>query len=56
MRALSKAMFFETNPIPAKTALALMGKIKEEVRLPLTAMSPAARQKLQDVLRIYKLI
>ncbi len=56
LRTLSKAMFFETNPIPAKTALAMMGRIKEEVRLPLTAMSPANRQKLQDVLRIYKII
>ncbi|MBW2126668.1 MAG: 4-hydroxy-tetrahydrodipicolinate synthase [Deltaproteobacteria bacterium] len=38
---LCKAMFFETNPIPVKTSLALMGKIKEEMRLPLCSMSPA---------------
>lgn len=56
MRELSKAMFIETNPIPAKTALAMMNKILDEVRLPLTPMAPANRQKLQNVLRAYNLI
>jgi 4-hydroxy-tetrahydrodipicolinate synthase len=56
MRELSKAMFVETNPVPVKTALAMMGKIKEELRLPLTEMSAANREKLTNVLRINKLI
>jgi 4-hydroxy-tetrahydrodipicolinate synthase len=44
-------MFIETNPIPAKTALAMMGKIKEEFRLPLCEMSPANRDKLKSILK-----
>ncbi|MCD6320096.1 MAG: 4-hydroxy-tetrahydrodipicolinate synthase, partial [Candidatus Desulfofervidaceae bacterium] len=36
---LAQAMFLETNPIPVKTALGLMGKIKPELRLPLAPMS-----------------
>ncbi|MBI5637423.1 MAG: 4-hydroxy-tetrahydrodipicolinate synthase [Nitrospinae bacterium] len=56
MREMSKAMFLETNPVPAKTALAMMGKIKEGVRLPLVGMAPATRQKLEAVLKSYKLI
>jgi 4-hydroxy-tetrahydrodipicolinate synthase len=40
-------MFIETNPIPAKTALAMMGKIKEEFRLASCEMSTANRDKLK---------
>ena len=32
---LNTALFIETNPIPLKTVLAEMGKIKEDVRMPL---------------------
>jgi len=53
---LCKAMFFETNPIPVKTSLALMGKIKEEMRLPLCSMSPANLERLKKVLGEYGLI
>lgn len=53
---LNAAMFIETNPIPVKTALALMGKVKEEFRLPLCEMSGPNKDKLKDVLRSYKLI
>ncbi len=53
---LCQAMFFETNPVPAKTAAALMGMIGDEMRLPLTPMSPANLQKLKDVLKRYELI
>jgi 4-hydroxy-tetrahydrodipicolinate synthase len=56
MRELSKAMFIETNPVPAKTALAMMGKIGDEVRLPLSPMSQANKERLAGVLRSYKLI
>lgn len=56
LEPLNAAMFIETNPIPAKTALAMMGKIQEEFRLPLCEMSPANKEKLQKVLREYKLI
>ncbi len=37
--SLHRAMFVETNPIPVKTALALMGKVGEEMRLPLWPLS-----------------
>lgn len=53
---LTKAMFYETNPIPVKTALAMMRKIKEELRLPLCPMAPANREKLQNALKSYGLI
>jgi 4-hydroxy-tetrahydrodipicolinate synthase len=56
LEPLNAAMFFETNPIPVKTALAMMGKIKEEFRLPLCAMAPANRDKLKKVLKGMKLI
>lgn len=53
---LNAAMFIETNPIPAKTALAMMGRIQEEFRLPLCEMSPENREKLRKVLSDLKLI
>lgn len=51
LEPLNTAMFIETNPIPVKTALVLMGKIREEFKLPLCEMSRANREKLQDVLK-----
>lgn len=48
--ALSKVLFIETNPIPVKTALAMMKKIREEFRLPLCPMSKENREKLRQVL------
>ena len=53
---LAAAMFFETNPIPVKTALAMMGRIDPELRLPLVPMSDGARAKLEDSLRSYGLL
>ena len=50
---LCKAMFYETNPIPVKTALALMGKIDGEMRLPLSPMAPANVEKLRRDLQEY---
>ena len=57
MLPLMKAMFIETNPVPAKTTLELMGKIKSSTpRLPLTKMSEANTAKLKTVLSDYGLI
>lgn len=56
LEPLHGAMFFETNPIPVKTALALMGKIQEEFRLPLCEMAEANRDKLKNTLKQYNLI
>ena len=47
---LSKALFIETNPGPVKAALAMMGLIKEEYRLPLVKMEKKNRRKLKGVL------
>lgn len=55
-RELTNAMFFETNPIPVKTALAAMGRIKGELRLPLCAMSQMCKEKLQLVLKRMDLV
>jgi len=54
--ALHDAMFIETNPIPVKTALGLMGKITPEMRLPLTAMAQDNLGKLKKVMTDYKLL
>ena len=51
-----KALFIETNPIPAKTALSLMGLIEANLRLPLYKMSEENLKKLKAVLKAYKLI
>ncbi|RMH04844.1 MAG: 4-hydroxy-tetrahydrodipicolinate synthase [Nitrospirae bacterium] len=53
---LFSALFYETNPIPVKTALAMMNKIDGEVRLPLTPMAPDTRERLRKVLTAYGLI
>lgn len=51
------ALFIETNPVPAKQALYLMGKIESpEVRLPLASMQEENVEKLKAVLAQYKLI
>lgn len=53
---LCQAMFYETNPVPAKTSLALMGKIREEIRPPLAPMADVNLEKLKVVLSNYGLI
>ncbi|MGW8272578.1 MAG: 4-hydroxy-tetrahydrodipicolinate synthase [Thermodesulfovibrionales bacterium] len=56
LEPLNKAMFIETNPVPVKTALALMGKVEEEFRLPLCEMAASNRERLKDVLKSYRLL
>ncbi|WP_457570900.1 4-hydroxy-tetrahydrodipicolinate synthase [Desulfovulcanus sp.] len=56
MAPLSRAMFLETNPIPVKTALSLMGKIKLELRLPLVPMLSSNEEKLRNILEKKQLI
>lgn len=53
---INVAMFLETNPIPVKTALALMGMISPEMRLPLAPMSESNLKRLKETLIKYKLI
>ena len=47
---LFKDMFVETNPIPVKAALAMMGQIEEEYRLPLVPISAKNRETLRTTL------
>lgn len=56
LEPLNSAMFIETNPIPVKTALSMMGKIREEFRLPLCEMSAANKEKLRKTLAEYGLV
>jgi 4-hydroxy-tetrahydrodipicolinate synthase len=53
---LCQAMFYETNPIPVKTALALMGKVQGELRLPMCPMAPANLEKLKKALKDYGIL
>jgi 4-hydroxy-tetrahydrodipicolinate synthase len=48
---LFKDLFIETNPGPIKAALAMLGLVEEEYRLPMVAMSPKNRAALQTTLR-----
>lgn len=47
---LFDAMFIDTNPIPVKAALAMMGRIEEIYRLPLCEMSAADKETLRKVM------
>jgi 4-hydroxy-tetrahydrodipicolinate synthase len=53
---LSNSMFLETNPIPVKAALAMMGRCSDELRLPLTTMSEAPKAQLRQALVQFGLI
>jgi 4-hydroxy-tetrahydrodipicolinate synthase len=56
MLNLMNLNFIESNPIPVKTSLALMGKIEEVFRLPLVKMSEKNRMLLIQELKKLKLI
>jgi 4-hydroxy-tetrahydrodipicolinate synthase len=56
MSTLMETLFIEVNPVPVKAALALMGKIKYEYRLPLCKMAEANFEKLKKVMVSYALI
>ena len=53
---LTKALFLETNPIPIKTAMGMLGMIEPELRLPLCEMSEANRERLRQALQAYGLL
>ena len=48
---LLKDLFIETNPVPVKAALAMLGQIQEEYRLPLVPLSAQNRAKLRKTLQ-----
>jgi 4-hydroxy-tetrahydrodipicolinate synthase len=53
---ISNAMFIESNPVPVKTAVSLMGKCSSEVRLPLSPLMEANKAKLVTIMKEYGLI
>jgi 4-hydroxy-tetrahydrodipicolinate synthase len=53
---LIRAVFIETNPIPIKTALSLMGKCRGDLRLPLTPMSEGNLKKLRQAMADFGLV
>jgi len=53
---LIRSLFIETNPIPVKTALALMGKCSGELRLPMTPMAEGNSQRLKVALGDFGLL
>ncbi|MDQ7843871.1 MAG: 4-hydroxy-tetrahydrodipicolinate synthase [Armatimonadota bacterium] len=53
---MNEALFVETNPVPVKTALGLMGKIDPEVRPPLAPMSAENTARLRQVMAAYGLV
>jgi 4-hydroxy-tetrahydrodipicolinate synthase len=53
---ISNAMFIETNPVPVKTGVSLMGWCRDEVRLPLAPLAEANRAKLTAIMKEYGLI
>jgi len=48
---LFKDLFIETNPVPVKAALAMLGQIEEEYRLPLVLMNPKHRETLRATMK-----
>ncbi len=53
---LIKAMFLETNPIPVKTALGILGMCEPSLRLPMCEMLPENHEKLKKALKDYGLL
>ena len=51
MQPLNRAMFLETNPMPVKTSLSLMGKMGLEFRLPMVELEPDSLTTLKGVLQ-----
>ena len=53
---LFKDLFIETNPVPVKAALAMMGQMEEEYRLPLVPMSAKNREVLRATMKAVGLL
>ncbi len=53
---LINALFCEVNPVPVKTAMALLGKTGEEMRLPLCEMDTSNRERLINAMKLYGLL
>ncbi len=53
---LVRALFSESNPIPVKAALAMMGLMGDEIRTPLSIMEEKSREKLRGILEELELL
>jgi len=51
LHPLHCAMFFETNPIPAKWGVHLLGKCSDEIRLPMTPLDQKYRPELEKIMK-----
>ncbi|MDP7557332.1 MAG: 4-hydroxy-tetrahydrodipicolinate synthase [Nitrospinaceae bacterium] len=51
MREINDVLFIDTNPVPVKAALHLMGKIEKEVRTPLVTLSSSHLESVKEVLK-----
>lgn len=56
LEPLHASMFCETSPVPVKYALGLMGKCRDEIRLPLLAPTPENQAKIKATLSAQKLL
>ncbi|MBN2332880.1 MAG: 4-hydroxy-tetrahydrodipicolinate synthase [Deltaproteobacteria bacterium] len=56
LQKLIKTMFIETNPVPVKESLVMMGKVQAGLRLPLCPLGDANRKTLRTVLEEYGLL
>ena len=50
------ALFVETNPIPVKAALAMMGRIENELRLPLVPITDGGAEKVRTAMKDFELL
>jgi len=53
---LCRAMFYETNPIPVKAAMEMLGYCTSEMRLPLLTLSEENRARLKSALIDYGIL
>jgi 4-hydroxy-tetrahydrodipicolinate synthase len=53
---LHDVMFVETNPVPAKYGVSLLGRCKPDVRLPMVELSDASKKKVEAVVKSLGLI
>ncbi|TLN22421.1 4-hydroxy-tetrahydrodipicolinate synthase, partial [bacterium] len=56
MAPLARDLFIETNPVPVKTALAMMGRMEETVRMPLCPLKEESRARLRETIANYGLL
>jgi 4-hydroxy-tetrahydrodipicolinate synthase len=55
LNPLCRGCFLETNPAPVKTALAMLGKMGPELRLPMVPLTAAHQEQLKNILKSYGL-